>query len=122
MEKNILIIDDDQEDQLLIKKFLGQEGFINVDCVDTGAEGIEKVRTEKPDVVILDTQLPGINGFETCKEIKQIEGLSVNIVMITGVVDAVDAGRAREMGADDYCVKTSNYSHVVDAVKKFVSE
>lgn len=121
MKKRILIIDDSEQDKKLMKRFLNKAGHEDILFADNGEEGAEKVKQEKPILVIVDTVLPGIDGFETCRRIREIKGASApKIIMITGSVDAVDAGRARTSGADDYVVKTSDCLPLLEAVKKII--
>ena len=60
-----------------------------------------------------------MNGFETCRKIKEIDR-NFKIIICTGVVDAVDAAKARAFGADDYCVKTADYMGLINAIKKLI--
>jgi DNA-binding response OmpR family regulator len=118
MEKKLLIIDDNAQDQKVFKRYMMQAGYQNVLFADTGEKGVDMVKTEKPDLVILDTELPGIDGFETCRRIKEISGQGTSVIVLTGQIDAVDAGKARQNGADDYCVKTADCLPLLEAIKK----
>jgi len=71
--------------------------------------------------VITDTKLPGIDGFEVCKQIKEAK-LTQNpkVIIITGSMDAVDAVKARKLGADDYCAKTNDFAPLLKAVKQIL--
>jgi len=115
----ILVIDDNDQDRKIIERFLRKAGYFYVTTAETGEQGVEKAITEKPDLVITDTLLPGIDGFEVCRQIKEKYGeASPKVIVMTGSIDAVDAVKARKQGADDYCVKTSNASAFVEAVKR----
>ncbi len=118
MKKKILLVDDDEQDLKIIKRYLSQIGNDEIWTVRTGEEGVKSAQENHPDITILDTNLPGIDGFETCKRIKEIDGLQTKVILMTGLIDAVDAGKARKMGADDYCVKTSDYAFLLNAVRK----
>ena len=118
MEKKILIIDDNEQDRKIMQRFLNKAGYEEILMAETGEEGVKKAESEKPDLVIIDTMLPGIDGFEVCRQIRGIQGSSApKIVITTGTIDAVDAVKARRMGADDYCVKTSDCLPLIEAVK-----
>lgn len=119
MNKKVLVIDDSEDDRILMQKYLQKEGC-RVVLSETGEDGVEKAQKEKPDIVIVDTMLPGIDGFETCRKIKAIDGLETKVVVITGHIDAVDAAQARKVKVDGYCIKTVDGSRLIDAVKKFV--
>ncbi|MFH1046131.1 MAG: response regulator [Candidatus Omnitrophota bacterium] len=121
MEKKLLIIDDSEQDRKIMKRFLSKAGFEDITLAETGESGLQKVAEVKPDIVILDTLLPGISGFEVCKRIREVHGPETpKVIIMTGNVDAIDAVEARRSGADDYCVKTSDYGPMIEAVKKLV--
>jgi len=119
MTKKILVIDDVQEERSIMTRCLREAGYETVEA-ETGEDGVKKVEDEKPDVAIVDTKMTGIDGFETCKRIKKINNVDTKVIIVTGQIDAVDAGKASEMGADDYCVKTMDADGLVDAVKKLL--
>ena len=121
MDKKILIIDDNEQDRIIMKRFLAKSGYSNVVEAGSGEEGIEKTGAERPYLVITDTMMPGIDGFEVCRRLRQVHGPdNPKIIIMTGAVDAVDAVKARKEGADDYCVKTSDAQPLLEAVKKLV--
>ncbi len=116
--KKILLIEDNSGDQLLIKEALSDTDIQHeLSTVSTGEDGIAQLDSFKPDIVITDTNLPGMNGFEVCQKIKDLRGDAVKVIVMTGVVDAVDAGKALESGADDYCVKTVGCESLVNALR-----
>ena len=71
MEKKILIIDDSEQDRMIMKRFLTKAGYDKIETAQSGEEGLEKMASARPDLVILDTMLPGINGFEVCRKISE---------------------------------------------------
>lgn len=118
MAKKILIIDDNEQDKKIMKRFLNRAGYTEIDTAENGTEGIQKVGEAKPDLVILDTILPDMMGFEVCSRLREnYTSGALKIVMTTGAVDAVDALKARQAGADDYCVKTSDCVPLLEALK-----
>ncbi len=119
MGKRILIIDDNEIDLLIAKRHLVSSGYNEIITAQDANSGIEKLRQEKPDLVILDTVLPGTSGFEICRQIREICGAAnPKIIIFTGSIDAVDAVTAKRSGADDYCAKTSDCVPLLEAVKK----
>jgi len=109
MEKTILIIDDNKADHDLIKEVIEQtEMQSRILSVETGEEGVELARSENPDLILVDAAMPGMDGFQTCKQLRQIKGLNAKIVMITGKLNAYDKDRALEAGADDYILKLAD--------------
>lgn len=119
MSKKILIVDDNNTDMLIIKRYLSRAGYTEIVSAENVAEGIRKAEAEKPDLIILDTLLPDGNGFEICQAIREKHNqANPKIIIITGSVDAVDAVRARKAGADDYCAKTFDCAPLLEALKR----
>ncbi len=116
MNKKILVIDDNQDDLEIMKECLNQAGYDEIFFSESGEEGVKKAEEEAPDVVIIDTNMSGVNGFETCKRIKSFEKIKTKVIMITGFIDAFDAGKAREVGADDYVIKDASFVDLIEAV------
>ncbi|PIS47163.1 MAG: hypothetical protein COT17_04860 [Elusimicrobia bacterium CG08_land_8_20_14_0_20_51_18] len=121
-KKKMLLIDDDKDDCLMIKEFFDKSGYPDLMFVESGEEGLKKAEKELPDLVIIDTRLPGMDGFEVCRRIRETGSLkNTKIIVMTGFIDAIDAVKAREVGADDYCVKTSDCLPLIKAVKSVLS-
>ena len=116
----ILIIDDDDNTRTTLSDLLGEHGY-KVFESSNGEEAVEIVKKEKPNVVLLDTLMPGLDGYETCRRIKAIEGINTKVIMVTGNVDAVDAMKAKQAGADEYTVKTSGFGGLVSMTKEMIS-
>jgi DNA-binding response OmpR family regulator len=102
MAWTILVVDDDEKLNQLLKRFLKDYGFDVYSAVDPD-EGLKKVRTVLPDLVILDVMLPGMTGFDVCKRIREFS--SVPIIMLTARGDVMDKVVGLELGADDYLPK-----------------
>ena len=118
MAKKILIVEDSpfQAEDL-------SEALAELDCEISIAQlGKTALKNLSKDIniVILDTVLPDIDGFELCRKIKAARPDGLTMIMTTGKIDAVDAIKARESGADDYAVKTEGFRHLVDVVKKYL--
>ena len=121
MANKILVIDDNSDDLLIIKRCLNEAGYKEVITAGDAKEGIQKAGDERPELVIIDTILPEMDGFEVCRRIREfLDPAGHKIIVITGSVDAVDAVRARKSGADDYCAKTSSFSALVDIVRRIL--
>jgi len=102
MAETLLIIDDDEKLNRLLKKFMADFGF-TVHAATYPQDGFKKIRRFSPDLVILDVMLPGMNGFEVCKKIRQFS--TVPIVMLTARGELMDKVVGLELGADDYLPK-----------------
>ena len=115
MKEKILIIED-QED--LVKGLilnLEDEGY-EVDYALDGKEGLGKALKEKPDLILLDIMLPGMNGLEICKELRQNK-MDIPIVMLTAKGDEIDKVIGLEIGADDYISKPFSIRELLARVK-----
>ena len=122
MENKILIIDDNPSHNEVMQDLFNTVGLNNTEIATTGKEGIEKVNNFMPELVIIDTLLPDITGFDVCKNITETYGAKKpKIVIMTGFIDAVDVIKARQVGADDYVVKTSDFSYLLEVVKKLLN-
>lgn len=101
----VLVVEDDQFLRDLIIKKLEEEGFATKQAVD-GEEGLRLIREEKPNIVLLDLILPGIDGFELLKQVKADASLSnIPILILSNLGQKDDVDRAFELGAKDYLIK-----------------
>lgn len=104
-EHKILIVEDHKDTRELLKYNLAAAGY-KVEAVDTGTEGLERARVTRPDLVLLDLMLPGLDGLEVCRKIKQDPSLSgTPVIMLTAKGEEIGRIVGLELGADDYVVK-----------------
>jgi phosphate regulon transcriptional regulator PhoB len=104
-QKKILVVDDEKDIVELIAYNLRQEGFV-VSMAYDGQTAWEAVKTEKPDLAVLDLMLPGISGLDVCKLIRRHrETENLPVIMLTAKSDQVDKILGLELGADDYMTK-----------------
>ncbi len=101
----VLLIDDDVELGVLLEKFLKQEGF-HLDCEYEGRRGLRRAVEDSHDLVVLDVMLPGLDGFEILRQIRQKS--QIPILMLTARGEDVDRIVGLELGADDYLLKPFN--------------
>jgi len=99
----ILVVDDEEALVRLITHNLEREGYETIAATD-GLKAMEILRQERPDLIILDLMLPGINGLEICRRLRQ-EQYEVPILMLTARDEEIDKVLGLEMGADDYVNK-----------------
>ncbi len=114
MTSRILVVDDDTALAEMIGIVLRTEGFEPVFCAD-GAAAVDAWRTQRPDLVLLDLMLPGMDGIEICTRIRAESG--VPIIMLTARTDTADVVRGLESGADDYIVKPFNPKELVARIR-----
>ena len=102
----ILIVEDDATIRTILEMALLGAGFKEVKSVARGDEGLSEARRWKPDLVLLDIMLPGLDGFAVARRIRATEGLSATrIIMLTARTQSEDIVRGLEAGADDYVTK-----------------
>ncbi len=114
MKARILVVDDDEALAEMIGIVLRNDGFDPVFCAD-GAQALDIFLTSKPDLVLLDLMLPGMDGIEVCRLIRAES--DVPIVMLTAKSDTSDVVRGLESGADDYVAKPFKPAELVARVR-----
>jgi two-component system response regulator MtrA len=110
----IMVVDDDQDLAEMLGIVLNGAGF-EVDLVNRGDEALELFRAQRPDLILLDVMLPGMDGVEVARQIRN-ESM-VPIVMLTAKSDTQDVVLGLEAGADDYMVKPFEPSELVARIK-----
>lgn len=120
MAKKILIVDDEPLILTTIKDRLTYEGYQILTAVD-GKTALAVAEEERPDIVILDIVLPDIDGYQICRAIKANKELASVVIMVTSKIDAVDAVKARDAGADDFVAKTSDHAGILKAIKQYTA-
>ena len=118
MAKTILIIEDDKFLKELIVRKLTEEGFGVSEAVD-GEEGIKKIKEEKPDLVLLDLILPGIDGFEVLSQMRKESALSsIPVIILSNLGQKEDVEKGLKMGAVDYLIKAHfTPGEIIDKIK-----
>jgi two-component system, OmpR family, alkaline phosphatase synthesis response regulator PhoP len=103
--EKILVIEDEEEIRELVAYNLVKQGYQVVLC-DTGEEGLKLVRSELPDLIVLDLMLPGVDGLEVCRMLKRDPATeTMPLVMLTAKGEESDIVTGLELGADDYLTK-----------------
>ena len=114
MDATILIVEDEQNINDILVFTFNKEGYKTMSAYD-GVKGLEMALNEKPDLVLLDVMLPGMDGYEVCRKIR--EKSQVPIIMLTAREDEVDKVLGLEMGADDYITKPYSVRELTARVK-----
>ncbi len=114
MTSRILVVDDDTALAEMIGIVLRTEGFEPVFCAD-GALAVDEWRVQRPDLVLLDLMLPGMDGIEICRQIRAESG--VPVIMLTARGDTADVVHGLEVGADDYIVKPFNPKELIARIR-----
>jgi DNA-binding response OmpR family regulator len=112
--EKILVVDDEVSLQETVAYSLKKEGYI-VEIAGDGNKGLELARSSKPDLVILDIMLPGMDGFEVCRTLRH--ETNIPILMLTARDDEIDRVVGLEVGADDYLAKPFSMRELIARVK-----
>ncbi|PIP17398.1 MAG: response regulator [Candidatus Portnoybacteria bacterium CG23_combo_of_CG06-09_8_20_14_all_37_13] len=118
MARTILIIEDDKFLRELIAQKLIKEGFEISEAVD-GEEGMKKVKEEKPDLILLDLILPGIDGFEVLARMKEDPVLAaIPVIILSNLGQKEDVEKGLKLGAVDYLIKAHfTPGEIIDKIK-----
>ena len=117
MNKKVFIVDDEENIRELISLYLTKEGYL-VETYGSGEACLEAFKSNVPDLVLLDIMMPGIDGYDTLKEIRKLG--TVPVIMITAKEDTFDKVLGLELGADDYIVKPFDPKELTARVKAVI--
>jgi len=122
MKKKILIIEDEKILRTLLAQTLSREGFEVKEAVD-GEEGLEKAKTEKPDLILLDLILPTIDGYEVLERLKKDPFTeSIPVMIISNLGQDEEIQRGLKLGAVDFLIKAHfTLDEISEKIKKFFS-
>ena len=115
MEKKILIVEDEQNIVDILSFNLGREGYDTIEAYD-GPTGLKLALEENPDLILLDLMLPGMDGFDVCRQIRRA-GHATPILMLTAREEEADKVLGLELGADDYITKPFSMRELLARVK-----
>ena len=118
MATKLLIIDDNPGITDMLELVLPPEGF-DVTTVNNGPDGIQVMQQVTPDVIVLDLMMPGVDGWQVCKQIRTFS--QVPILILSAVVDSDEVARAMDEGANDYLVKPARLEELVSHMNRLVS-
>ena len=108
MSKKILIVDDEANMRMLLKEALEEfeDKGVELLVAESGSDAIELVRTEKPELVILDVMMPGIDGFDVCNTIKNKLGMQdIYVLMLSADGQEMNKQKSKDVGTDDFMTK-----------------
>jgi DNA-binding response OmpR family regulator len=106
MIKKVLIVEDEEDIVNLLYIMFSDLVIYKILYAKDGQEAINRARVDNPDIILLDIQLPGLNGYEVCRTIKLDPTLShIKVLVLSGITQNHDCLKAQEAGADDYIAK-----------------
>jgi DNA-binding response OmpR family regulator len=116
----ILIVDDEPNIVVPLQFLMEQNGF-DVRIADTGETAIDMIARFRPDLVLLDIMLPGVNGLEVCQTLREDSGLKkTKIILVSALGRDVDIAKGMAMGADAYITKPFSNREIVSKVKELL--
>ncbi len=116
-EERILVVDDEEHIVELIKFNLENSGYKVLTC-GNGVDAVKLAKVQKPELILLDIMLPGMDGYDVCKEIRRdVEIASTPIIMLTAKSEELDKILGLELGADDYITKPFSVRELLARVK-----
>jgi two-component system alkaline phosphatase synthesis response regulator PhoP len=124
-KKRVLVVDDEPDFASIVQANLEKEGF-EVEVAYDGVEGLEKVRSNPPDVIVLDVMMPEKDGYKMCAELKRDEPYAdIPIIMLTAVGDHVSSTRyshydGMSMEAEDYLPKPASAEQIIGSVRRLL--
>lgn len=121
MTKKILIAEDEEDILELLSAIFGDLGDYEILCARDGEETLRIARVDNPDIILLDIQLPKLNGYEVCKLVKSDPIMSqTKVLMISGMAQNSDWQKAQEAGVDGYIIKPFSSIELVEKVEELL--
>ena len=122
MTKRILVIEDQEDNRAILRDLLTSAGFSVLEAVN-GAEGVTKARSELPDLILMDIQMPVMDGYEATRRIKaDAATASIPIIAVTSYALSGDEVRAREAGCSGYVAKPFSPRQLLGQVRGFLDK
>jgi two-component system, cell cycle response regulator DivK len=120
MSKRILVVEDQEDNRRILRDLLTSVGYTVVEAL-TGEEGVAAAARERPDLILMDVQLPGIDGHEATRRIKAQPALrAIPLIVVTSYALSGDDAKARAAGADDYVTKPFSPRALLAKVRGYV--
>ncbi len=120
MKKRILISDDDPEIRLILKTRLEKNGY-EISTAEDGASALEKARSEKPDLIMMDVNMPPPNGYQACRQLKDDQELKkIPVVLLTAKTSDSDKFWGLESGADAYLTKPYSSEELLNKIRSLI--
>ena len=120
MKKTILVIEDNEDNRRIMRDLLTSGGYEVIEAV-TGEDGVTAAEIHRPDLILMDVQLPGMDGYEATKRIKANHNLQkVPIIMVTSYALSGDDVKAFEAGCDDYVSKPFSPRKLLAKIREYL--
>jgi two-component system, cell cycle response regulator DivK len=122
MTKRILVVEDQEDLRAILRDLLTASGYTVIEAVD-GVEGVAKARSERPDLVLMDIQLPVLDGYDATQQIKALPGLAATpIIAVSSYAMKGDEEKARASGCDGYVTKPYSPIQLLKIIRGYLGE
>ena len=122
MSKRILIVEDQEDNRTILRDALSTVGYELIEALN-GEDGVKLAQNERPDLILMDIQLPKMNGYEATQQIKSIAELkTIPIIAVTSYALSGDEVKARAAGCDGYIAKPFSPRELLAKVRKYLSD
>jgi DNA-binding response OmpR family regulator len=115
-----MVVDDEVKECELLERFLERKGY-DVITFYSGEKALEQVRYEEPDVILLDIKMPGMDGLEVLRNIREFSK-DVGVIMVTALNDEKTGLAATKLGANDYVTKPVDLEHLATSIRKICTD
>ena len=120
MTKRILIVEDQEDNRTIMRDLLTTAGFTLIEAID-GEEGVKLAASEHPDLILMDIQLPGLDGYEATRRIRAMAELkSTPIIAVTSYALSGDEAKCRAAGCDGYVAKPFSPRALLATIRRFL--
>jgi two-component system cell cycle response regulator DivK len=120
MKKRVLVVEDHEDNRQILRDLLGSAGFEIVEA-ENGEEAVTLAETSRPDVILMDIQLPVLDGYEATRRIKADPRLrSIPVIVVTSYALSGDEEKARLAGCDDYVSKPFSPRDLLAKIRRYV--
>jgi two-component system, cell cycle response regulator DivK len=122
MSKTILVVEDQEDNRQILRDLLGSAGFRMIEAHD-GEQALTVARSERPNLILMDIQLPILDGYEATRSIKRDPELKhIPVIAVTSYALSGDEERAREAGCDGYVAKPYSTRHLLAKIGQFLEQ
>jgi len=122
MSKRILIVEDQEDNRTILRDVLSTVGYELIEALN-GEDGVKLAQNERPDLILMDIQLPKMDGYEATQQIKSIAELkTIPIIAVTSYALSGDEAKARAAGCDGYIAKPYSPRELLAKIRKYLSD
>jgi len=122
MNKTILVVEDQEDNRQILRDLLASSGFLMIEAHD-GQQALAMARSQRPDLILMDIQLPVVDGYEATRSIKRDPELKhIPVIAVTSYALSGDEERAREAGCDAYVAKPYSTRHLLAKIGQFLGQ